>query len=221
MPLIFRRTQLARNERIAVYLHDLNSRSVVIKLTQFRTVRNVLIGVQVLCNDRFNFFNFEWLQVIGHVLDFRFVAVASAIGRGPIVGVRRRRRRRKGWTQWWWWSCSCGCCTGRRLRQLFTQFLIGSRLHHGFTLVLCHDPTLLHSDAEAALHAAELAALSVGQGNEALALVTALKVQVVDVLNGSTEKGLARVARQAAKVVALGIVTTYATVLDPFFLILL
>ena len=102
---------------------------------------------------------------------------------------------------------------------MFAQFLIGSRLHHGFTLVLCHDPTLLHSDAEAALHAAELAALSVGQRNEALALVTALKVQVVVVLNGAAEKGLARVARQATKVVALGNIAANAAVFDSIWVL--
>ena len=104
--------------------------------------------------------------------------------------------------------------TGCRLCQLFAKFLVCPCLHHRLAFVLRHDPTLLHSDAKAALHAAKLTALSVRQGNEAITLMTALKVQVVVVLNGATEKSFARVARQAAKVVAFGNVTTHAAILD-------
>ena len=188
------------------YLHDLGAGPVVVVETQLGAIRDVLISVHVLGDDRFDFFNFDGGQEIDHPLDLWLVVAAAAATRRTRI-IRRRRR-----------LIVHRFASNRRIRrrrgQLFAQLLLRPGFHQSFALFFRHHPTLLHADAEAALHPAELAALAVRQGDGALAAVTALEVKVIVVLDGAPEKGLARIARQSAKVVTLGDVATDAAVLD-------
>jgi len=59
-----------------------------------------------------------------------------------------------------------------------------------------------------------LTAFSIRQRNYAAALVSALEVEVIVILNGSTEKGLAGVTREPAEVETFGHVAAHTAVLD-------
>ena len=110
---------------------------------QFRPIRNVLVGMQVLGDDVLDLFDLSRTQVLGHLVNprliFRF---------GRFIGWRGRSGGRR-----------------RLFRltldlRLLLQFLLGPGLHQVDAFLFGHDPALLHADAEASLHATVLAAFA-------------------------------------------------------------
>ena len=160
-----------------------------------------MVRVCVFGDNLFDLDDLSWSQEVGHALHQRLVLVTAAGGAVVAATLRRPDDAR---------------LTLDRAAHLLPLLLFGTRLHERLALLLRHDPALLHADLEAALHAAELAALAGGQRHGAVSLMAAVEIKIVVVLHGAPEESLARVARKTAEMEAFGQIATHSARLARF-----